>query len=102
MVNSSGSFGFFALAEFAAVDAESQPASANRMVDTAANAANSGQRRSCIVIPKPSWQVPRPHRFLQLFQRGHIGTQRLAISQLPGPITPLAVEKTPPPAVPPL
>src|SRR4029077_741236 len=40
-----------------------------------------------------SWQVPRSHRLLHLFERRHIRSQSLAVSQLGRPITALGIQK---------
>src|ERR1035437_10452437 len=40
-----------------------------------------------------SRKVPRSHSFLQLLERGHVGRQCLAISQLSGPVTAFRIEE---------
>src|ERR1700690_830673 len=79
----------------------SQPVNSSRIAD-AATSAGSHRWRSTrkfvsilgrrLLTTCSSWQVPRSFRFLQLFERGHVGSQRLAIGQLHGAIAPLGIQ----------
>jgi hypothetical protein len=50
-------------------------------------------RPQASVVPTFSWQVPRSHRLLQLFECRHVRSQGLAIGQLSRAVAAFGIEK---------
>src|SRR5208337_1460763 len=94
MVNSSALSEFLALVESpAALDPDPWQPTNNRMIAKAAASAAIHRARSVgTFMQVSSWQVPRPFRFLQLLQRGHIRGQRLPIGQLHGSVAAFSIQ----------